>query len=123
MFFATQHYEIMFNGRVGFARLAKETGVDIIPVFTRNIRQIVWISPLLQKLLRPLYEMTRFVFVPMLGIFPVKLVTFIGEPIRADSADSAEELAEATKRALQNLIATHQTIPASITGAIRERFK
>src|SRR5699024_1977333 len=91
--FATLRYETVWNNRCGFARVARQTEVDIIPVFTKNVRQIFFIPALLQRLLRPVYESYRFPVVPFFGSFPVKLVTYVGKPIRTNSGDSAEELA------------------------------
>lgn len=121
-FFATARYETIWNGRSGFARLARETGTDIVPVFTRNIRQMFIIPEWIQPVLRPLYEKVRLPVVPVLGGFPVQLTTFVGKPIRADSADSAEELVLLTRKAIEELIEAHQSLPASIGAAIGERF-
>lgn len=120
--FATRRYETVWNNRAGFARVAKEAKVDIIPIFTRNIRQLFILPEVLQRLFRPVYENYKFPYIPLLGIFPVKLVTYVGEPIRHDSVDTAEELAELTKRAIETMITTHQPFPARISTAVRERF-
>lgn len=120
--FATFRYETVWNKRTGFARVAKEAGVDIIPVFTRNIRQMFYIPELVQPLLRPLYERLRLPVMPIIGGFPVQLTTFVGKPIPCDSADSVEELAALTRKAIEELIELHQTFPATISSAIGERF-
>lgn len=44
--------------------------------------------------MRWLYERTRLVLFPIYGFFPVKLRTFIGEPIPYDPSITAEELAK-----------------------------
>uniref|UniRef100_A0A8C9EP42 Transmembrane protein n=1 Tax=Pavo cristatus TaxID=9049 RepID=A0A8C9EP42_PAVCR len=44
------------------------------------------------EILRKLYERIRLPVVPMYGWFPVKLRTFIGEPIPYDPDMTAEEL-------------------------------
>lgn len=121
--FATLKYETIWNHRAGFARVAKKSGVVIIPVFTRNIRQMFYIPEVFQRLLRPLYERVRVPVVPLFGGFPVKLITYIGEPIPCDSADTAEELADVTRQAIEKMITTHQTFPATIRAAISERFE
>lgn len=121
--FATLKYETIWNHRAGFARVAKKSGVVIIPVFTRNIRQMFYIPEVFQRLLRPLYERVRVPVVPLFGGFPVKLITYIGEPIPCDSADTAEELADFTRQAIEKMITTHQTFPATIRAAISERFE
>lgn len=121
--FATLKYETVWNQRAGFARVAKESGVVIIPVFTRNIRQMFYIPEVFQRLLRPLYERIRIPVVPLFGGFPVKLVTYVGKPIPCDLVETAEELADVTRHAIEKMITTHQTFPATIRRAIGERFE
>ena len=98
--FATHRYEIMWNGRCGFARVAREVGVDIIPVFTRNIRHMFWTPEFVQRLARPLFERYNIPFVSMFGAFPVKLIPYVGTPIPCSSAQSDKELAEMVHKAM-----------------------
>lgn len=120
--FATKRYETLWNNRSGFARVAMEANVNIIPIFTKNIRQAYILPETLQNLLRPLYEKIRIPVVPFFGGFPVKLTTFIGAPVPVDSAKTAEELARKVQRSMDELIIQHQTFPATIWGALTERF-
>ncbi|XP_075679607.1 DGAT1/2-independent enzyme synthesizing storage lipids-like [Dermatophagoides pteronyssinus] len=120
--FATTQYETLWNNRCGFARVAKEAKVDIIPIFTKNSRQIYIIPRIFQILLKPLYELTRIPVVPFFGGFPVKLTSFIGKPIHYDSVDSPEELARICQKTIDDMIVKYQTFPATIIGAIKERF-
>lgn len=120
--FATKRYETLWNNRSGFARVAIEANVSIIPIFTKNIRQVYILPEMLQNFLRPLYEKIRIPVVPFIGGFPVKLTTFIGKPIPVDSADTADELARLVQRSMDELIIEHQTFPATIWGAFTERF-
>lgn len=69
-----------------------------------------------------LYEKFRYPFAPMYGGFPVKLRTFLGDPIPYDPEVTAEELAEKTKNAVQALIDKHQRIPGNIRSALLDRF-
>uniref|UniRef100_A0A8D0GL83 Transmembrane protein 68 n=1 Tax=Sphenodon punctatus TaxID=8508 RepID=A0A8D0GL83_SPHPU len=69
-----------------------------------------------------IYERIRLPIVPLYGGFPVKLRTYIGEPIPYDPNITAEELAKKTKLALEALIAKHQKIPGNIRRALLERF-
>ena len=76
----TPNYDVMWGNRMGFAKVAIEAGVPIIPVFTENIREVVvnlqsglgWMSKV--------YEDYRIPLVPMYGGFPVKLKSHIGTP-------------------------------------------
>lgn len=81
-----------------------------------------YIPEVFQRLLRPLYERVRVPVVPLFGGFPVKLVTYVGKPIPCDSVETAEELADVTRQAIEKMITTHQTFPATIKGAINERL-
>uniref|UniRef100_A0A8C6FRD4 Transmembrane protein 68 n=1 Tax=Moschus moschiferus TaxID=68415 RepID=A0A8C6FRD4_MOSMO len=74
-------------------------------------------------LFRWLYEKFRYPFAPMYGGFPVKLRTYLGDPIPYDPKITAEELAEKTKDAVQALIDKHQRIPGNIMSALLERFR
>uniref|UniRef100_A0A8D0GPR7 Transmembrane protein 68 n=1 Tax=Sphenodon punctatus TaxID=8508 RepID=A0A8D0GPR7_SPHPU len=69
-----------------------------------------------------LYERTRLPIVPVYGGFPVKLRTYIGEPIPYDPTITAEELVEKTQMAIQTLIDRHQKPPGSILRALLERL-
>uniref|UniRef100_A0A8D0GN43 Transmembrane protein 68 n=1 Tax=Sphenodon punctatus TaxID=8508 RepID=A0A8D0GN43_SPHPU len=68
------------------------------------------------------YEHFRVPIAPLYGGFPVKLRTYIGDPIPYDPNITVEELAEKTKMALENLIAKHQKTPGNIQRALLERF-
>ncbi|GAB5583977.1 transmembrane protein 68 isoform X1 [Prionailurus iriomotensis] len=100
-------YNIIWGNRKGFAQVAidakvivlfKEHCLDeglkpIIPMFTQNIRE-GFRSLGGTRLFRWLYEKFRYPFAPMYGGFPVKLRTYLGEPIPYDPKITAEELAE-----------------------------
>ncbi|XP_054841252.1 transmembrane protein 68-like [Eublepharis macularius] len=114
-------YKMIWGNRKGFAQVAIDTKVPIIPMFTQNIREgyqtygNIW--PM-----RWLFEKTRCIFFPSYGLIPVKLRTHIGEPIPYDPSITAEELAEKTKIAIEALRDKHQKIPGSIRRALWERF-
>ncbi|XP_060134180.1 monoacylglycerol/Diacylglycerol O-acyltransferase-like [Zootoca vivipara] len=72
------------------------------------------------RLTKWLYDKTRCIFLPIYGGFPVKLRTFIGEPIPYDPNITAVELAERAKTALENLRDKHQKRPGNILRALSE---
>uniref|UniRef100_A0ABI7XR37 Phospholipid/glycerol acyltransferase domain-containing protein n=1 Tax=Felis catus TaxID=9685 RepID=A0ABI7XR37_FELCA len=86
-------YNIIWGNRKGFAQVAIDAKVPIIPMFTQNIRE-GFRSLGGTRLFRWLYEKFRYPFAPMYGGFPVKLRTYLGEPIPYDPKITAEELAE-----------------------------
>lgn len=93
--FSNENYPIVWNKRLGFARVAHQARVPIIPVFTRNQRETIRASQYGKSLFRILYEWSRMPIWWIYGGFPVKLVTFIGEPIHFDADKvTVEEVAE-----------------------------
>ncbi|EHA98738.1 Transmembrane protein 68 [Heterocephalus glaber] len=114
-------YNIIWGNRKGFAQVAINAKVPIIPMFTQNIRE-GFRSLGGTRLFRWIYEKFCYPFAPMYGGFPVKLQTYLGDPIPYDPKITAEELAEKTKNAVQALIDKHQRIPGNIMSALLERF-
>ncbi|KAL7984303.1 hypothetical protein Chor_002873 [Crotalus horridus] len=119
--FSDENYTIMWRNRKGFAQVAIDAKVPIIPTFTRNIRENIRIVGGQIKLLRSIYEYLRLPLVLLYGNFPVKLQTYLGDPIPYDPNITAEELTEKTKDALQCLIDKHQKIPGNVWRALMER--
>ncbi|XP_060133804.1 monoacylglycerol/Diacylglycerol O-acyltransferase isoform X2 [Zootoca vivipara] len=93
----------------------------IIPIFTQNSCE-AYRTIGKTRLTKWLYDKTRCIFLPVYGGFPVKLRTFIGEPIPYDPNITAVELAERAKTALDNLRDKHQKRPGNILNALSERF-
>ncbi|XP_065843414.1 DGAT1/2-independent enzyme synthesizing storage lipids-like [Oscarella lobularis] len=121
--FSGPSYEIMWNKRSGFARVAMEANVPILPMFTKNIREVVrTFTPIGKGLLRKMYEKTRLPLVPLYGGLPVKLETYIGKPIISQCGETAEALALRVKEGVQALIDQYQIIPGSIPRALKERW-
>ncbi|KAM4684825.1 DGAT1/2-independent enzyme synthesizing storage lipids-like isoform 10-T18 [Amazona ochrocephala] len=89
--FSDEMYTIIWGNRKGFAQVAIDAKVPIIPMFTQNVREGVRTLGGI-KILRSLYERIRLPIVPVYGGFPVKLRTFIGEPIPYEPNVTAEEL-------------------------------
>nr|XP_034958037.1 transmembrane protein 68-like [Zootoca vivipara] len=114
-------YSLMWGKRTGFAQIALEAKVPIIPIFTQNVCE-AYRNIGKTRLTRWLYEKTRFLYLPLYGPFPVKLRTYIGEPIPYDPNITAAELAEKTKIAIENLRDKYQKRPGNILRAISERF-
>ncbi|KAH0617703.1 hypothetical protein JD844_016201 [Phrynosoma platyrhinos] len=115
-------YKLVWGKRKGFAQVAIDAKVPIIPVFTQNLREGYRTYGNIRPM-RWLYEKTRILFFPQYGLIPVKLRTHIGQPIPYDPNITAEELAEKTKTAMEALRDKHQKIPGSILRAFWERFE
>lgn len=102
-----EDYLLRWYGKIGFAEIATATKVPIIPLFTRNVREVFLVLggslPLVQKL----YKLTRLPFTPFIGPLPVPLTSVVGEPIApADGVDAAE-MAQRVRDALQRLMQSH----------------
>ncbi|XP_066513177.1 DGAT1/2-independent enzyme synthesizing storage lipids-like [Hoplias malabaricus] len=120
--FSDETYPILWGKRKGFAQVAIDSKVPIIPMFTQNIREGFRSLGTL-KFFRWLYERFRLPFAPVYGGFPVKFCTYLGDPIPYDPKLTAAELAEKVQAAVQALIDRHQKIPGSILRALLERFQ
>nr|XP_056710893.1 transmembrane protein 68-like [Euleptes europaea] len=119
--FSDETYKIMWGNRLGYAQVAIDAKVPIIPMFTQNIREGYKTLGFIRAL-KWLYEYSRLPLVPIYGGYPVKLRTYLGEPIPYDPNITAEQLAEKTKTAIQDLINKHQKLPANTGRALLERF-
>ncbi|XP_048363939.1 transmembrane protein 68-like isoform X1 [Sphaerodactylus townsendi] len=91
--FSDEYYSLMWGNRVGFAKVALEAKVPIIPIFTENLRESyrtlgkIWLT-------KWVCDHIGVVILPIYGGFPVKLRTHIGEPITYDPNITATELAQ-----------------------------
>ncbi|CAF3382599.1 unnamed protein product [Rotaria socialis] len=120
--FGDQNYQLIWKQRKGFAKVAIEAKVPIIPMFTKNCREAVRAMTLGRRFLSYIYEKTRLPLVPIYGIFPVKLITYLGEPIPYDPSVTPEALANRVKNEIETMIETHQRRPGSIARAFFDRF-
>ncbi|KAG5285787.1 hypothetical protein AALO_G00007440 [Alosa alosa] len=118
--FSDETYPLLWGKRKGFAQVAIDSQVPVIPMFTQNVREGFRSLGTL-KCFRWLYERFRFL-APVYGGFPVKFRTFLGDPIPYDPKLNAAELAEKVHEAVQALIDQHQKIPGNILRALLERF-
>ncbi|CAI2737486.1 unnamed protein product [Dicrocoelium dendriticum] len=119
--FADEFYSVMWGNRQGFAKVALLAGQPIYPMFTENIREVIRVVQFGKSWWRKLYERTRLPFVLFYGYFPVKLRTYIGDPIYPQEGETPEQLAQRTKQAMAELIRTHQWTPSNLLCAILQR--
>ncbi len=123
---ASNHYKLLWGNRQGFARVAIEARVPVIPAFTVNVEETYRAPFADHPFFQKLYESTRLPLVPVVGLgvlpFPVGLKTVIGEPIPFDPEQNPKELAEKTRQSLERLIAIHQPKATSVLKAMLNRF-
>ncbi|XP_067323525.1 DGAT1/2-independent enzyme synthesizing storage lipids-like isoform X2 [Anolis sagrei] len=120
--FSNENYVLIWGNRKGFAQVAIDAKVPIIPMFTQNVRESIRSLGGL-SLFRLMYEYLRLPIVPLYGNFPVKLRTYVGDPIPYKAKVTADELADKAKTAVQSLIDKHQKIPGNVFRAVMERFQ
>ncbi|KAK0095289.1 hypothetical protein PV326_008755 [Microctonus aethiopoides] len=120
--FGNSYYQLQWKKRMGFAKVALDAKVKIVPIFTKNLREAFRTVSWGRRMWLRIYAATRLPFAPIYGGFPVKLKTFVGEPIPYDSNLTPELLTAKVAKALEDLIAQHQQIPGSITRALLERI-
>jgi len=120
--FGDHNYHLIWKERKGFARVAIQAKTAVIPMFTKNCREAVRAMALGRRFLSYIYEKTRLPLVPIYGMFPVKMITYLGEPIPYDPDVTPEILASRVKKEIETLIEENQRRPGSITRAFLDRF-
>ncbi|KYN05962.1 PREDICTED: transmembrane protein 68 [Cyphomyrmex costatus] len=121
--FGDSYYELMWKKRMGFAKVALDAKVSIVPFFTKNLRESFRAVSWGRKIWLKIYSKTKLPLVPIYGGFPVKLVTYIGKPIPYDENLTPEELQIKVADSLKELIKKHQKVPGNITRALMERIR
>lgn len=91
--FSDETYPLLWGKRKGFAQVAIDAQVPIIPMFTQNLREGFRSLGTL-KFFRWVYDRFRVPAAPVYGGFPVKFRTYLGDPIPYDPDIDAAELAE-----------------------------
>ncbi|XP_035783024.1 transmembrane protein 68-like isoform X1 [Anopheles albimanus] len=121
--FGDSGYEVLWKNRTGFARVALEAKVPIIPMITVNIRECFRTMSFGKWLFVRMYGLLKVPILPIYGGFPVKLRTVLGDPIPHDESLSPEALQEKVALAIGTLIKEHQRVPGDILQAIGDRFE
>ncbi|KAF4524893.1 hypothetical protein B566_EDAN015549 [Ephemera danica] len=119
--FGNSYYQLLWRKRLGFAKVALEAKVPIIPIFTQNLREAFRSVSWGKKIWLKMYNWTKLPLVPIYGGFPVKLRTYVGKPIHFDASISPEELRNVVALAIEDLIKKHQRVPGSILRALIQR--
>ncbi|XP_073832744.1 DGAT1/2-independent enzyme synthesizing storage lipids [Musca autumnalis] len=120
--FGDNYYELLWRNRVGFAKVALEAQVPIIPCFTQNLREGFRQVGIFRTFFMKLYNTIRIPVYPIYGGFPVKFRTYLGKPIEHDGSLTPEQLQGKVAQALEDLINKHQRLPGSIFHALLDRF-
>ncbi|KAJ8957838.1 hypothetical protein NQ318_001834 [Aromia moschata] len=115
------NYNLMWKRRLGFAKVALEAKVPIIPMFTENLREAFRTVSIGRRFFLKLYAMCKFPFAPIYGGFPVKLTTHLGKPIPYDPDLTPEQLQAKVATAIEDLVNEHQRLPGNILYALLDR--
>ncbi|KAL4708637.1 hypothetical protein ACJJTC_008163 [Scirpophaga incertulas] len=119
--FGDNYYKLLWKSRIGFAKVAQEAKVPIVPMFTQNVREAFRTVGWLRGACLRVYAATRVPLAPVYGGFPVKLVTHLGAPIPHDPNLTPHQLQQKVADAIENLVEQHQRVPGSILLALIER--
>lgn len=121
--FGNNYYELLWQNRMGFAKVAIESKAPIIPMFTENIREGFRSISIAKRIFVKLYNFSRFPVRPIFGGFPVKFRTHLGKPILYEPGITPEQLVQKVANAIEDLIVQNQRIPGSIFHALLDRFR
>ncbi|XP_026728370.1 transmembrane protein 68 isoform X2 [Trichoplusia ni] len=120
--FGDHYYRLNWRNRIGFAKVAQEAKVPIVPMFTQNVREAFRTVGWLRGVWLRIYAAFRMPLAPVYGGFPVKLITHLGKPIPYDPELTPEQLQKKVATAIEELVEEHQRIPGSILQALMERI-
>ena len=84
-----QDLSVLWNERVGFAKVGGLTQVPVIPVYTENIRLAYKTMCTGASVWRRIFEMTKLPLIPLYGGFPVQLTTHVGDPLFVTEGETA----------------------------------
>lgn len=119
--FSDDCYKTLWQERLGFAKLAMDTDVKVVPVFTKNARE-AWVTmKIFGSLWRKLYNKTRLPITPVYGGLPVKLTTIVGKPISISDCKNPRDVKDRIQVRMEELIARNQKIPGCMWKALLER--
>ncbi|XP_067218753.1 transmembrane protein 68 isoform X1 [Chanodichthys erythropterus] len=118
--FSDETYPLIWGKRKGFAQVAIDSKVPIIPMFTQNLREGFRSLGTL-RFYRWVYERFRLPIAPIYGGFPVKFRTYLGDPIPYDPKLNAAELAEKKNRFIRTVAESvpsfHHMLTSGATGS------
>ncbi|XP_003740491.1 transmembrane protein 68-like, partial [Galendromus occidentalis] len=78
----SKNYELEWQSRYGFARVAKATGVPVIPMFTTNLQHAMPLAEFVKSdAMKKWYAITKRPLILPKTYLPVKMRTFLGEPL------------------------------------------
>ncbi|CAF0787427.1 unnamed protein product [Adineta steineri] len=132
--------------RKGFAHIAVQAQVPMVPLFLANVDEMRWnpilwlwnllglgrlfsyireldipvLKPFILLLSSTVWFLVTFIQIPI----PAKLTLYIGDPVQYDmSKDSIDDIVERARNDLQSLINRHQPYGKSYSNAVKQRIQ
>lgn len=120
------HYRLHWGSREGFAHVALEANVPLLPVFGQNAEEVYRAPWSGSAPMRWLHRRVGFPVMPLVGMgplpFPVKVRTWIGQPLHPRPSESAASLRARVESALQRLMDEHQPARPRLLRGLAERI-
>lgn len=101
-----EDYTVKWSGRSGFAVVAQLARAPIIPMFSRNIRDLFLVFGGDNAFVARLYRLTKLPFTPFIGPVLLPITSFVGKALPYDAAATTKEVVSRAHTALQSLIDT-----------------
>ena len=101
---SAEDYALRWYGKQGFAEVAARVGAPLVPMFTRNVRELFLVLGGNSDLVKRLYSLTRLPFTPFVGPMLLPLTTVLGPPLPHEPGASVSAAAERAAEALQALM-------------------
>lgn len=120
------YYRVHWGSRLGFAHVALEANIPLLPVFGENVEELYRAPWSGAAPFQWLYRTIGVPLMPVVGVgplpFPVKVRTWIGRPLHPRPGESPESLRSRMELALQRLIDEHQGQRPRLLRGLAERL-
>ncbi|XP_003743360.1 transmembrane protein 68-like [Galendromus occidentalis] len=119
----SRNYELEWRARIGFARVAKETGKPVIPSFTTNLQHSMPLFDFpISGFMRRWYAVSKLPLMVHKIYLPVKMCVHFGEPLHCGRNEKPEEFARRCKKAVEDLRDRLQPPQRSLLAALMQRL-
>ena len=98
-------------------------GAPIIPIFTENIREAFDTISTGAELWKKGWELTHKISPPVVGGWPVRLTTHVGDKINVRDGETVDQLKERVEAAMKEMIDSHQVKTGGVKRAVLERLR
>lgn len=106
-----------------FARMAVATRAEVVPVYTTNVRQAIFVPSWVQNLARGMMRNNQMPLFLFFGGLPVSLTTHLGPAIAVGRLDTPKDISIETQDEMRRLLIEYRPRSASILSAILQRLR